>query len=544
MLTQLPHHARRLEPLVSSAVPDAPDRFTAAYLNNELDDFFDCPPPPQSLAAGAPRERPRRELARLLGAEATRLGAHEATVARAERLAEDGSSAVVAGQQAGLLLGPSFTLSKSAGACRLAEKLAGTPGSPPAVPVFWLASQDHDAGEVNHAFVLDLDEKLHRISLDLPEGVPAGEMPFRREWLDQVLEALDRGRWVPEHADDVRARLHQAAELAVTFADFFAALYYALLGDAAPPVLDPGVPGIAALFEDVLARELDDPLAGPAAINEAGRQLQRLGHAPQLGRGDGATNLFITETAGAELPQRNLLRFDGNVFFTARNRYSKADLLAVLSSEPGRITPAAGLRPVAQDAVLPTTAFFAGPGELRYLAQLRGVYRQHGVPQPVFWPRPHVTVLDPPVQRILSGFGLSAGEYLADPAAHEKRLLLELSGADRLFRDAVAELGEARERMRAALLKFEPTLGPSVDRYVSRSGAALDALADKAAEAAARRERTASLQFGRLRAHLLPGGGKQERVLSPVSHFLKFGVEPVLRLLAGVPETGSVFLEP
>lgn len=544
MLTQQPRHACRTGPLVSSAVPDASDRFISAYLDGELHEFFDCPLPPETGMDGVPEERPRTELAALLAGEAARLGAHEAVLGRAARLGEPGSAAIVAGQQAGLLLGPSYTLSKAAGACRFASRLNAAGSAAVAVPVFWLASQDHDAAEINHTYLLDLNEELHRLEVALPVGVPAGETPFRHEWLEQMLAGLGAGAWEPEHLTDISLRLETAAGHAETWADFFTAFFYSLLGESAPLMLDPTIPEIADLFRSVLEHELEDPLAGPAAINEAGRRLQRNGHAPQLGRGSQATNLFVTETREGGLPQRELLRFDGTYFFTGAHRYTKKDLLAVLAAEPGRLTPAAGLRPVAQDAVLPTATFYVGAGELRYLAQLRDVYRQHGVRQPVMKPRPHVTVLDPPVRRILRGFGLTAASYLSDPDGQERRLLLELSGADRLFQEAQDRLLEAREEMRRAVLGFEPTLERSVDRYLRRSLAGLETLADKAAAAARRREDTLGRQFRRLRAHLLPGGGKQERMLSPVSHFLKFGVDPLLRLYLDVPESGNVFLEP
>src|SRR5699024_507191 len=155
--------------------PDASDRFISAYLNGELHEFFDCPLPPETGMDGVPEERPRAELAGLLAGEAGRLGAHPAVLGRAARLGEPGSAAIVAGQQAGLLLGPSYTLSTAAGACRLASRLNADGTTAAAVPVFWLASQDHDAAEINHTHLLDLNEELHRLEVALPVGVPAGE---------------------------------------------------------------------------------------------------------------------------------------------------------------------------------------------------------------------------------------------------------------------------------------------------------------------------------------------------------------------------------
>jgi len=511
-----------------------------AYTVGELDEFFDCSRPPATAAPAPAGSRPRAELAAALRSEAERLGAHERVLALVDRLAHPASAAIVTGQQAGLLLGPTYTLSKAFTARRLAERLDSE--TAPAVPVFWLASQDHDTGEVDHAWLLDFDERLQRVSVQLPADVPTGQIPFDRAWLTQLLDQLRQGRWQAESLEQVEGQLHQAAEVADSWADFFAACLYRVLGPAAPLILDPGRPDLAPLFNGVLASEIDDPLTGVEAINAAGARLSRLGFSPQLGRARGATNLFIS-TVRDGLPRRELLRFDGSSFFTAHARYSRADLHAMLDSEPGRLTPAAGLRPISQDAVLPTAAFVVGPGELRYLAQLRDVYRQHQVRQPTIWPRADVTVLEPSTARILAQLGLDAAAYQADPAAAESRILLERSGAARRFSDGLAGLRSTQAAMNSALKELEPTLQGAVDRHAERVAHSIRILEQKTAAAVRRKEQVLSRQFTRLRAQLLPNGSLQERVLSPFSFFLKFGTEPVIRQFGQLEESGRQQLE-
>lgn len=511
-----------------------------AYSLGELDEFFDCPRPPATAAVPAAGSRPRAELAAALRAEAARLGAHDQVLGLTERLAHSGSAAVVTGQQAGLLLGPTYTLSKTFTATRLAERLHSAEA--PVVPVFWLASQDHDTAEVDHTWLLDFDEQLHRISIGLPGGVPTGQIPYDRDWTGQLLRQLEAGRWQPEALEQVSLQLREAAGVADSWADFFAAYLYRALGPAAPLVLDPGRPDVAPLFSSVLAREIDDPQASVEAINAAGARLSRRGHSPQLGRAQGATNLFLSTVQGG-LPRRELLRYDGHSFHTASDRFSRADLQAMLAAEPGRLTPAAGLRPISQDAVLPTTAFVVGPGELRYLAQLAGVYRQHGVAQPTIWPRADVTVIEPSTARILRQLGVSASAFQTAADATEQRILNERSGAARQFSEGLTALRNAQAGMNKALLKLDPTLQGAVDRHAERVAYSIRTLEQKAAEAARNREQVLSRQFARLRAQLLPAGGLQERTLSPVSFFLKFGSAPVLRQFGQLADQGRQLLE-
>ncbi len=511
-----------------------------AYAFGELDEFFDCPRPPQTIRPSEAFSRPRAELAAALAAEAGRLGAHSRVIAAAGRLADERSAAVVTGQQAGLLLGPNFTLSKLFTARHIAARI--DTDEAPVVPVFWLASQDHDTAEIDHAWLLDLDERLHRMKLELPSDVPTGLIPWQNAWLTDLLGQLRSGNWQAEFLEGIEQQLGEAAAVSESWADFFAALFYRVLGPDAPLVLDPTRPGLAPLFSSVLAREIEDPQASVEAINSAGARLSRLGHSPQLGRGHLSTNLFISTTQDG-LPRRRLLRFDAGTFSAGEERFSRADLLAMLDSEPGRITPAAGLRPVVQDAVVPTSAFVVGPGELRYLAQTRDVYRHHGVTQPTIWPRAEVTLLEPPAVRILSKLGVSAADYQADPESIERQLLLEQSGAAREFSAGLHSLRQAQAELKAALLKIDPTLSGAVDRHAQRVAHSLGTLEQKTAAATRRRESVLDGQFERLRAQLLPAGGLQERVLSPVSFFLKFGSGPVLRRFAEIGESGPHLLE-
>src|SRR5690606_11793764 len=153
-----------------------------------------------------------------------------------------------------------------------------------------------------------------------------------------------------------------------TFADWFAAQMYALLGETGLVLVDPLETDVAVQFAPVLRRELQEPGVTPTAINDAGRSLKERGFEPQLGRGADATNLFV-ELRDGDLPRRALLRSVGNAFVADGRRFTRAELQAMLDADPSIITPAAGLRPVVQDALLPTAVFVLGPGELKYVAQ-------------------------------------------------------------------------------------------------------------------------------------------------------------------------------
>ena len=509
-----------------------PTSFETAYQNRALTSLFALEPGAVAEALVQPRPVDRAKLVAVLQRQAERLGAPEAVSESLAKLAHPESRVVVTGQQTGLLLGPLYTLSKAISALKLAAKLDTE--DKPVVPVFWLASQDADSAEIDHTYLLDLDETLHRLSLPLPEGVPAGCINLPEAWVEKTLAELGAFHAPAAHKLEAFNLLSRTAARAENFADWFGSMLYELLGSQGLIVLNPLEPAAAELFGPVLRAELSDPLRSGKAINAAADTLRELGYTPQLGRAADATNLFLTVDG-----RRQLLRFDGQDFYTETARYSQDDLRARLDADPTCLTPAAGLRPVTQDAALPTAATVVGPGELRYIAQLRGVYEQHGVAMPLIWPRTTVTMLEPPVARILDKFGLSAGALQTDWEGVKAQTLLTLHGHKLAFDNRLRALKNLSASLRADVSAIDPTLSQTVSRAERELEAIFNRLEGKSAAALAGRDDTYTRQFGRLRAHLLPAGTPQERLLSPFSFFLKFGLNPVMDALLTLPAEGE-----
>ena len=510
--------------------------FADYYAAHKLDNLFRLEPGDTAAALATPRNADRPALAAALRDQAERLGAPAEVFASLERLAESESRVVVTGQQTGFLLGPLYTLSKAVSAIALAARL--NTDDKPVVPVFWLASQDADSAEIDHTYLLDYSERLHRVSVPLPEGVAAGHIPFEDQFLETALEAAETFGGPEPYRDEVVRLLRETAACSRTFADWFAAILYRLLGHTGLIVMNPLEPEVARLFRPVLEAELAEPLRSSAAINEAAEALRERGFTPQLGRAAGATNLFLEEDG-----QRHLLRFDGKAFSTDTASYTREDLLKRLEEDPASLTPAAGLRPITQDAALPNVATVVGPGELRYFAQLKGVYEAHGVPMSLVWPRTTATVLEPPVSRILEKFDLTAAQVQSDFSGVKADKLLELHGHKLAFDNRLRAL----KNLTASMKKDVSGIDPTLERTVARAGETLEEifgkLEAKSAAALGERDDTYTRQFARLAAHLLPNGTPQERLISPFSFFLKFGVENVMKRMLELPAEGDHILK-
>ncbi len=500
----------------------APLTFLDAYHAGALGDAFALAPGDVAAALEVPRAVDRVALVAALRQRHDAWGMLGVAEPSLRKLAHPEARVVVAGQQIGWLLGPTFVLSKAVTAIALARRLDSA--ERPVVPVFWMATQDHDVEEMDHAWLLGRDERLTRLTLPMPRGPAVGRARLDPAVVARTASALRSLDGAGPHAADVEALLCAACQGSKTWTDGFAKLLLALLGEAGLVMVDPLDPGIARLWRRALERELDDPGASAAVVNAAGARLAERGWQPLLGRGDDASNLFVEPPGGGS---RTLLRHRAGALYLHGERVESATLRAYLDTDPTSVTPAAGLRPVLQDLLLPTAAFVVGPGELRYLAQLRPVYQAHGVPMPLVWPRATVTLLQPPVRRILARHELGWRAVQADP----QRVACELQLRRHGYADAAASALASVEREFDALLRSTAVLDPTLEGAVQRGRHHLErtvmTLREKTGRALVRQDSEVQRQFQRLRAHLRPNGGLQERVLSPFSFFLTLGVAAV-----------------
>ncbi|GAA5336265.1 MULTISPECIES: bacillithiol biosynthesis cysteine-adding enzyme BshC [Thermus] len=423
-------------------------------------------------------------LAGALRAYLKRLGAPQEALAAVEGLAR---GAVVTGQQAGLLGGPALTFYKAHTALRLAEGVGG-------VAVFWVASQDHDVEEVRHLHLL-WDEEVRTLSLPLPP-LPAGRIP-----LAPYLEALKAflGPWARDE------RVAYALE-GRTLSEFFARTLLAFLGARGLVPFDPMAEELAPLFLEALERELAEPLASAQAINEEAERIRALGGKPPLRRKPGATNLFL------ETDARRLLFYEGGAFTDGVRRYTAKELGEIARQDPSRLTPAAGLRPVFQDLVLPTAGFVVGPNEFRYVAELSRVYALYGLPMPALFLRLQAVVLEPPIRRILEKHHLSPWAFLEKG---EEAFLEAVRGGLEGYRSLEEELRGLLARLEALEAQaraLEPTLERPFRRFRVRLAGEGDRLLRKLLRARMGRDAVLMGHLERLKRHLLPLGLPQERV--------------------------------
>lgn len=476
-----------------------------------------------ALVAAAERTlaRPlRREaLVEVLVRQQSARGA-ERGATRAARLAEPDATAVVTGQQAMLFGGPLFVLYKALAALKLASLVEGRRGRP-VVPVFWVASDDHDFAEVRQAAVLDETGQIRTLRYS-PLREPIGQ-PAHRIVLDESIARLveELGRCLPAgpHREDVLARVADCYRPGATLADAFARLLSSIFPDLV--VLDPSDPGLKALMAPVLSRELVEGSPTSRLAAEVGARLLAAGYHQQVPVRPGFLNLFLLMDG----ERRALGAQNGTVEVRGPGkRMTVAEAARLLEADPSPWSPGVLLRPLAQDHVLPTIAYIGGPAEIAYHAQIGPSYAHFGIPRPALVPRPSLTLVEPAQARALEAEDLKLTDLPADPEGIVSRWAREaypeVEGAFAKTREAlVREMTAVAE----ALASLDPTLRGAADAARGRALHQVETLHEKSMRALKKRDQTRADRLRRTRDALFPGGSFQERGLGLVGALARHG---------------------
>jgi bacillithiol biosynthesis cysteine-adding enzyme BshC len=463
----------------------------------------------EAAQTSAAHPRPRETVAAALVRQQEQRGAQRAA-ARARELADPEAVAVVTGQQAGLFGGPMFVLYKALATLEIARRLAEQRRRP-VVPVFWVAADDHDFAEVRSVCLLDGSGAIRPLRYE-PRHEPVGQPAFTIVLDDTVTRLVEElGEALPPSPsrDEMLGAVAECYRSGETLSGAFARLLSRLLPELV--VLESSDPALKSASSPVLTRELKEASPSSRLALEAGQALLEAGYHQQVPVREGFLNLFVI--AGGERRALGLSE-DGVEIRGLGTRWTTAEALHQLETEPGLWSPNALLRPLVQDAMLPTAAYVGGPAEIAYHAQIRMSYEHFGLPRPGLVPRPSVTVVGPSAARGLEAEGLTLPDLTGDPEAVVARWAREIyPDVETAFAQARGsierEMGEVEERLAAV----DPTLRAAAASARGRALHQVEGLHEKAMRALKKRDQGRVARLRRTRDALFPGGSLQERGL-------------------------------
>jgi len=508
-----------------------------AYDFRSVAPFFSGDPADQNAWADAIRrtqahERRRADIAAVLASQQERRGAPPRAREAARLLADPRTVAIVTGQQAGLFGGPLFTLLKALTALKLADQVSRD-HHVPVVPIFWIDAEDHDWEEVRSCTVYAAELAPHTVSL--PPRPTAEPAPVATVVLDDAIAATlaDLEAVLPntEFKPDLLAALQRAYRPDVGMADAFGMWLEHVLGDRGLVVYDSSDAASKPLVSRVFAHELSHPGETVKRASLAGSDLIARGYHAQVHAQDESAALFRLDGG-----RRAIKKHDGR-FLVGEEPFAPDALLSQATERPTSFSPNVLTRPIVQDTIFPTICYVAGPNELAYLGQLRGVYEHFGVPMPLMFPRATATLLDSPAMRFMTKYRLPIESLQAqDEAALNELLRSQIPPAvEDSFAQASAALEREMQQLIAAIPALDPTLEGAARSTLSRMQHDLQNLHGKMISAAKRRDETLRRQFMHARALAFPGGHAQERTIGFISFLNQYGPALVDRLDEELP---------
>lgn len=477
-----------------------------------------------------------RETHRLWGADA-------ASLAALERLGSSSARVVVAGQQPAPLVGPLLIVYKTMAAIDLARRLAAAHPGLDFVPVFWVASEDHDFNEIRRVFWPGHSGQLEEFLIpqtawkwgQMIGGIPAAPM------LQQLKDRINNSTFKTEFAPEVIRLLEEACDGDATLESSFCRTLLRLFAGTGLVILSPLARWVRRRAAAVLEAELAAPGASSREVIARGEALAAAGINPALHRNEDAINAFwidhetrrYTLRAEGELIQRALPQNDAEVHID-QPPVTVDELRRMLVDNPAQFSTNVVTRPLTQDAILPTVAQVVGPGEAAYLAQVEAVYPRFGVFAPLRWPRPQVTLVEPRVARNLEKYRIDLETAMATEADELTRMIVrrdmevtELHEVDAALAHQAAEVQALREKFGAN----NPAVDSAFEKLIQTMTKGYGKITERMLYQRQQDERSLNQGVALIQNCLRPNGQHQERLLNPIVPFaINYGLDWVARL--------------
>ncbi len=455
----------------------------------------------------------------------TKFGAGPRTLENIERLRRADTVAVVTGQQAGLFTGPLYTVYKALSAIKEAECLCAQGFN--AVPVFWVATEDHDFEEVSRTFVIGRKGELVESKTEpnhCYENLPVGYIKLD-ETIEAEIEELVDALLPTEFTKDVRELLTETWTSGEYFGDAFGRMLMRLVGDRGLIILCPLNPKLKELAAPIYVEAIKRSAEIVDALRTRSDQLVADGYAAQVLVGEDYFPLFLqaaddTRNALKTTDAGTVRKKDGSREFTLD------ELASIAGSEPGRFSPSVVLRSVVQDYILPTVCYFGGAAEIAYFAQSGEVYRILDRPVTPILHRQSFTFIESKHAKTLKKYDLKLADLFSGleallPAIVEEHLN---SKSAAVFADVEEQINTQLHRLDQDLSRIDPTLVENLAKRRRKIIYHIGALRKKFHNVQVHKDEVIRQQIESMFTSLLPNRHLQERSLNIVYFLNRYGL--------------------
>lgn len=436
-----------------------------------------------------------------------------------ESLKSENTFTITTGHQLGIAGGPLFFIYKIITTIKLVKQLNDQHPDHRFVPVFWMASEDHDFAEIASVQVFN-----NKLTWNYPDAAGAcGELST--DSLNDLIEELKKINGESSNAIELNKILSDCYQTGLTLADATRKLVYAILGEHGVVVIDANDARLKKSFSDVMRDELLNHSAHQK-VNETSELLAEK-YRPQVFPRE--VNLFYKDK---NLRERFVDRRDGIFKVTNTDLFFPKDiLLDMLDKYPERFSPNVVLRPLYQERILPNIAYVGGAGELAYWLQLKSLFSYHHIFYPMLINRNNALIISEKLLKKASSAGINEEEIFQDEQTLIK-LVLERTITDDF---SANENIEIVSREFDGIVSKAISIDASTEKYIlaerQKTINALENIEKKMLQAIKKKNENSLTVCKQITEEVFPHNLPQEREQSFIPFYLKEGVNGIKYLL-------------
>ena len=403
-------------------------------------------------------------------------------------LLESNTFTVTSGHQLNIFTGPLYVVYKIVTIINLAKKLKAEFPAYNFVPVYWMASEDHDFAEIAS---FNLFGKTYKWETEQKGAV--GRMSPAE--LQRIFDEL------PE-----KPILFEEAYLSnTTLSEAVRQYMHQLFGNEGLICLDADEAALKSIFSEVIKDDLLNNTANKI-VHQTSEELNVMGYHTQISPRE--INFFYLQNG-----LRERIVKENNVYkvLNSELQFTESEILQIVDNYPDRFSPNVVLRPLYQETILPNLAYIGGPSEVPYWLQLKGIFDHYGKQFPLLMPRNFALVVNQASQKRMDKLCITAEELFADDVTLKRSFVEQNSDNSLSLAFEIDDVNEVFERILKKSLAIDQTMKGPVEAEKVKVIASLENLEKRIKKAEERNQETAVTQLLALKQKLFPDGGLQER---------------------------------
>lgn len=418
---------------------------------------------------------------------------------------------VTTGHQLNLLSGPLYVIYKLISTIRLSRMLAEKFPDKKFVPVFWMATEDHDIDEINHLHLFG-----KKISYETTYKGPAGKLPLTdfANVIAELTEVLGDSTFATELSNILKQAYSNEVDLAVATRRWT----NALLGKYGLIIIDGSTPALKKLF----INEFKNELQNQSSFNLVSSTINKLTEKFSAQVSPREINLFYLGQNSRNRIVRESGRFK---VLDTEISFSEDEILRQVDTHPELFSPNVILRPLYQEKILPNIAYIGGPAEIAYWLELKSVFDHHAISFPVLLLRNCALIADSSLTTKISKLGLKTTDFFRPTDELVKEYVLGKNSDPLPVQQYSGQIESLFSDMTQRVMEIDASLKGPVEAEKQKLLNAISNLEQKAIRALKKKEETEISRITTVKDKLFPNNVLQERSESFLQFYLRWGRE-------------------